>query len=716
MNKIISYWFCKNIYSNNKIINIANKYSKQNNLDLINLNILDKVFNIPHWFLCNKTNKLYFINLVNHNYNNIIPVLSELNYNTYTELLINNDDVLKTDKTINEINKKSSREIRNLRLSLLKSYNKDSSISASSISASSIRNYMLNDPIIDYLKEYNSIKPFNKKRKINKINKINKFNKKQDNFTDYILKAGVEFEEELINILSKEHEIMKVADYTESREVKKFKETINLMKKGVPIIYQGVLHNSDNNTFGLPDLIVRSDYINKLLKYQVISDEESKIKSPLLKTNFHYKIIDIKHSTIHLRSDGLHILNNDNVPAYKGQVYIYTQALNKVLGININKAFIWGKKYSYESCNIKYNITNYLNKLAIINYDNIDSEYIEKTNEGIEWIKSLKNEGSLWSLSPLPSRSELYPNMKNDKDCEFHGIKRELSDEIGEITQVWNCGYKKRKLAHSKGVYSWKDPNFNSKLINMGNTKNGLVIDKILDINRQNKDIIKPDYIKFERDKWHSCNNDMVEFYLDFETLSSNLDSNINSNINDDNRYIFMIGIGYIKNNNWVFNSFIMENKSYESEEKMFNEFMFYINQILFNENKTKCKLYHWSYAEVGSYLNYKFRHNVKINDSHINFYDLNKVFVNEPITIKGALDFSLKTIAKALKENNLIESFWDTESKCSNGLNAMIMANNLYLLKKDNIINDNVMKEIIHYNEIDCKVLWEIHKLMKSY
>ena len=202
MNKIISYWFCKNIYSNNKIINIANKYSKQNNLDLINLNILDKVFNIPHWFLCNKTNRLYFINLVNHNYNNIIPVLSELNYNTYTELLINNDDVLKTDKTINEISKKSSREIRNLRLSLLKSYNKDSSISASSISASSIRNYMLNDPIIDYLKEYNSIKPFNKKRKINKINKINKFNKKQDNFTDYILKAGVEFEEELINIFS----------------------------------------------------------------------------------------------------------------------------------------------------------------------------------------------------------------------------------------------------------------------------------------------------------------------------------------------------------------------------------------------------------------------------------------------------------------------------------------------------------------------------------
>lgn len=710
MNKIINYWFCKYIYNNNKIINIANKYSKQNNLDLINLNILDNVFNNPHWFLCNKTEKLYYINLINHDNNNIIPILSELNYNSYTELLIKNDDIIKTDKIITEIKKTPSREIRNLRLSFLKSYNiNNNMIPNYFVSASSIRNFMLNDPIIDYLKEYNS-------KNINIINKrqykkIKKQNKKQDNFTDFILNAGVNFEEELINILSKDHEIIKVAEYTESRNVNKFKETINLMKKGVPIIYQGVLHNSDNDTFGLPDLIVRSDYINTLLKYQVISNEESKIKSPLLKTDFHYKIIDIKHSTIQLRSNGLHILNNDNTPAYKGQVYIYTRALNKVLGININKAFIWGKKYSYESCNIKYNITNYLNKLAIIDYDNIDSEYIEKTNDGIQWIKSLRSEGSTWTLTPLPSKSELYPNMKNDKDGEYHSIKRKISEDIGEITQVWNCGYKKRILAHSKGVYSWRDPKFNSKLINIGNTKNGLVIDKILNINRQNKDIIKPDYIKFEREKWYNCGDDMIEFYLDFETLTSGLDSNIN----DDNRYIFMIGIGYIKNNNWVFNSFVMENKSYESEEKMFNNFIHFINQILFNENKTKCKLYHWSYAEVGSYLNYKFRHNLKINDNYISFYDLNKVFVNEPITINGALDFSLKTIAKALKEHKLIESFWDTDSKCSNGLNAMIMANNLYLLKKDNIINDNVMKEIIHYNEIDCKVLWEIHKLIKQ-
>jgi hypothetical protein len=67
--------------------------------------------------------------------------------------------------------------------------------------------------------------------------------------------------------------------------------------------------------------------------------------------------------------------------------------------------------------------------------------------------------------------------------------------------------------------------------------------------------------------------------------------------------------------------------------------------------------------------------------------YDLNKVFIQEPVVVKGALNFSLKTIAKALHNNGLIRSNWDSDNKCSNGLNAMIMANDLY--DERNIMNN---------------------------
>jgi hypothetical protein len=469
------------------------------------------------------------------------------------------------------------------------------------ISATSIRNYMLNDPLIDYLKEYN-IKsltdiPMKKKYKVTQHNDI---------FIEHIMNAGNQFEDELINLIMKDHKVVKVANFTESRQIKKLNQTISLMKKGVPIIYQGVLHNHYNNTFGLPDLIVRSDYINNLMGYDIISDDEAITPATLLDTKFHYKIIDIKHSTIPLRSDGIHILNSENIPAYKGQLYIYTTALNKIQGVSINKAFIWGKKYSYESCNIKYNITNFLNKLGTVNFDDIDFEYVEQTQNGIEWIKTLRNEGSLWSLLPTPNKSELYPNMKNDKDGQWHEIKKELSENIGEITQVWNCGFKKRKFAHLQNVYSWKDPKFNSKLLKMDKGKKGPVIDKILGINRQKRDKFRPKKIKYDRKNW--VNIEEMEFYLDFETFNANLDSIIQDSeiIDDPNQFIFMIGIGYEKNKEWVFKSFIMENKTLENEEKMFNEFMEYINQVLCNQNKKTCKMYHWSFAEVGSYNSFK--------------------------------------------------------------------------------------------------------------
>jgi hypothetical protein len=494
------------------------------------------------------------------------------------------------------------------------------------------------------------------------------------------------------------------------------------MKQGVPIIYQGVLHNYENKTFGIPDLIVRSDYINKLIGYNIISDEESKLRSPKLNINYHYKIIDIKHSNIPLRADGIHILNSDSIPAYKGQLYIYTIALNKILGININKAYIWGKKYTYECCKVKYEETNFLKKLGTIDYDTLDSDYIQQTKNAIEWMITLRNEGSAWTLLPIPCRGELFPNMKNEKDSQYHKLKQELNNTICEITNVWYCGIKKRQCAHANRVYGWNDVKCTSKIMGFNPGKIASTVDAILNINRQNTDLIRPKIIKYDRQNWHDCNHDVLEFYLDFETLNSNFGSIIKDGLisYNSNQFIFMIGIGYIKNNKWIFKTFLMEQKTIESEIIMFNKFMKYISDILIQEKKSKAKMYHWSCAEVSAYNNFKSRHSdIIINDSHISFYDLNKVFINEPITVKDAFDFSLKSIAKALKNHNLIKSVWDTSSPCSNGLNAMILANNLYDKNITNtnyiINNEDVMKEIIYYNEIDCKVMWEIHKLIRE-
>ena len=478
MNKIelINKYLNKN--NDNLINKIINYYSNNNKLNLINLEQLNEKNTFYYWYICMKSSEIYLFYIINKskinnnnfinksdNYIDIKTILNkinrfyckqiDINYNILHNRLFKKTNIINYNNNnyiINDIKINTIRIIDYI-TDITEPLNKKRKTNTM-ISASSIKNYMLNDSLIDYLKEYNIKTIYDKPILNNKDNFITNYNlnnnevysdksitheiNKQNNnlnnkneinkniFINTILNSGVTFENELINILAKNHKIIKVSEYYDSLNIQKFNETINYMKSGVPIIYQGVLHNYENNTFGLPDLLVRSDYINKLLKYNVISDEESLLPSPNLNIKYHYKVIDIKHSMINLKSDSIHISNTHNIPAYKGQLYIYTKALNNILGININKAFIWGKKYDFINKNKKYIINDFLKKLGTIDYDNIDIEYVTFSNNAIEWIKLLKLNGHNWSLFPVPSCNELYPNMKNNKNNNYKYIKYEL--------------------------------------------------------------------------------------------------------------------------------------------------------------------------------------------------------------------------------------------------------------------------------------------------
>ena len=767
MNKvtnIINNWtYQSNNFDINNILalKLCKSYSNSKKLKLIHLNLIDKIFNTKYWFICKKTGILYLVNLIINNKNylvdNFIDILSELQYHSF--VLINFIVIESVTKTktntntktkskskfktkyfifnkyysvinINSITKtllvlnKSSRNVRYQRRNIItlkrtletletlekqnlpkmkKTYNR-------MIAATAINNYMINDTIIDYLKEYN----------IYSIQDKSCFLKPQLNdFNKCIMKEGVLFENELIKFFKTKHLIITCAEhFSDCHKKEYYEKTIYLMKQGTPIIYQAVLHNYTNNTFGMPDLLIRSDYINTFMGYEVIDDKEANTPSPTLGLKYHYKVIDIKHSTIPLKSDNKHILNTGSIPMYKGQLYVYTMALNNILGVNINKAFIMGKKYKYTIKNVVYENNNFLNKLGVCDYDTDDISYVEQTINAIKWIQKVRDEGHTWSLLPKPSINELYPNMKNDMDGIYHMIKTDLANIYHEITQIRDCGIKERELAFANGVYSWFDPKCTAKLLGFTKKASSSIIDNILDINRQEKDLIRPNSISWDRIKWGQTNKDTLDFYLDFETLNTRtIDTNqtITCSINN---YIFMIGVGYIKNNKWIFEKFIMKTKTEESEKQMFMEWLDYVNKILKIEKKTIGRMFHWSCAEVICCLSFKNRHpKLNIIDSHISFYDLNKVFVNQPIVVKDALNFSLKSIAKALNKHGYIKSVWNETSPCSNGLTAMVLANNIYdnISLNVDITQESDIKEIIYYNEIDCKVMWEIHDLIKS-
>ena len=577
------------------------------------------------------------------------------------------------------------------------------------ISASSVRNYMLDDPLIDWLKYYNINKlddmpnHNNSNYNINNNSNINNNYNNSHNFSNFIMSQGNLFEKKVFDnliLLKDTFNIVQVSYNNEAQSYEKYKETIDYMKEGVDMIYQGVLHDYKNKLYGIPDLLVRSDKFNSIFN--------QKINFPY-HNNYYYVVVDIKHSTIHLNCNQEYIKDINSVPAYKGQILIYNKILNTIQNYNYPFGFVLCKNICYTKNNINYSNNNFMENIAIINYNNHDSYYNNKLSNAINWIKRMRTIGNNWELLPKPSVVELYPNMKNDKDDNYRKLKIELAEKVNEITSIWWCGYKKRQISHSKKIFSWKDKRFNSKLIKI-NGKIGETIDNILNINRNNSNnrvVYIDDLIK--NNTWRK-NNNYLEIYIDFETMNHNIGQ---VNIDDNNDIIFMVSIGWDNNNNWECETFMINKYNNDEELKMINNMWDFINNKVKELKKVDYKLIHWSHAEITFYNKFLSKHNKYFNE--FKSFDLYKLFLDNNVVVKSALNFSLKTIANAMYKNKLINTSWDSSSICSNGLEAMFLAYNLY--KNNDFIdnNNNIMKEIIKYNIIDCKVMWEILSYLRN-
>jgi predicted RecB family nuclease len=149
-----------------------------------------------------------------------------------------------------------------------------------------------------------------------------------------------------------------------------------------------------------------------------------------------------------------------------------------------------------------------------------------------------------------------------------------------------------------------------------------------------------------------------------------------------------------------MYKNFTMENLSRHSEEKMVDEFISFIS-----DNKN-AKFYHWGNFENYTFRDLNKRHNNKWAFANIKWVNLLSIFKSYPIVVRGAFDFSLKSIAKAMNSHGLISSTWDCDTNCNNGEEAMIEGWKCYrqYQNSQNITSQKEMLTIIKYNEIDCK------------
>lgn len=598
------------------------------------------------------------------------------------------------------------------------------------ISGTSVKNYILKDPLLDWLDKYYECYGLNdrpRKRLRKNLENVN-YTKPSvgESGLDMFFQGGNTFEEKVNAHLARHFEGKLVTINTEGRNgitEDNFEKTKNAILQGIPIILQGVLFNHTNKTRGVTDIIIRSDYINKLVNKQVLSEKRTKIKAPCLEGNYHYLVVDIKWTTMTLCANGYNIRNDGRFPAYKGQLAIYTSLLGQIQGYTPPEAYIMAKAWKIDNKKNPDHGYNCFDILGVIDYDGFDNHYIEKVVNSINWLNDLNKFGFSWS--PLnPNRKEMYPNMSNKMDAPWSKIKKDIGDKINEITEIWYVSDWNRTKAHEKGIMSWKDKRCNSSTLGItGDTKPN-TIDEILEINRNPKGTLEPELIVNNLLNWQE--ESPVDFYVDFETLNSCfLDVNMdiqNSKIEYD--MIFMIGVGYIQNGKWNFIKFVAESATFLEENKIITEFTKFISNKTLEldlKNEFVPRLFHWSNAELTNLEHASFRHNKKWENwqKSVIWVDMYSVFTQEPIVVHGALNFRLKSIGKAMYNLGYVKTKWENDGP-SDGLEAMISAIKLYrekmLNKNLNLTENKIMNDIIKYNEVDCKIIWEIVSYLRTH
>jgi hypothetical protein len=456
------------------------------------------------------------------------------------------------------------------------------------------------------------------------------------------------------------------------------------------------MHDPNSKIFGCVDLLVRSDWLNKLF--------ENCDDLIINKDKIHYVVIDIKFHRIQYNTDGKTIRNEGMIRVFKSQLYIYNKILGYMQDYIPDHAYILGR--GWIKTNIERGVTiceknsNPFNKLGIIDFKGNDSDIVEKSEKAIKWLNELRINNY---DDTFRKYDHCYPNMNNNLETIGKKRKRSIAEANNELTLIGYVGVRHRKNALGHGINNYKDNNLTAEKLGVSG-KTEKIVNTLIDNQKELNQPIKGEYKCPTKQK--------VEVFLDFEYLYSYI---------EDENIPYLCGIGYVNNienleesninimnsnivekidnTPWNFKHILLDDISIESRKKMTENIM----EILKNINATH--IYIWSDVDRRLLINLCKKFNLSDVINNIKWIDMYNFCLNNHINFKGAKGYGLKEIGRVLNENKLTEVNW--RSNLSSSVGAL---KHYYQNIKWNPSN------LIYYNEIDCKMIYEILLNLRIY
>jgi hypothetical protein len=281
---------------------------------------------------------------------------------------------------------------------------------------------------------------------------------------------------------------------------------------------------------------------------------------------------------------------------------------------------------------------------------------------------------------------------------------------------MWYLGADKRDalLARTPPISRWDDPALSAAVAGVRGEVVAPRFDAILDINREMAGPpVRPERVTVREGEWRTP--EPLEFFVDFETVSDLDDDFARLPARGGQPLIFMIGCAHMEAGQLRFRCFTADALTPASEAKVLDAWFAHMADVQERLGVVgEANVFHWSPAErtslVTAYNSAQARHPEK-GWSEPRWFDfLNQVVKAEPVVVRGALGFGLKAIGKALHAHGLIETEWSDGP--TDGLGAMVGAWRAAAEAKERGVSLRdvaLMQEIERYNEVDCRVMYEV-------
>ena len=578
------------------------------------------------------------------------------------------------------------------------------------VSASKTRNWLGGDPLLDWLDRYGREHGFVPD------DDLDGYDPRTD-FRQFVFEQGHRFEDGVIGLIRAKLSTVRIGSgWRDARDLERAVATIEAMRSGVPVIEQAVLRNPENRTYGIADLLVRSDYLDQIVPGSLGLDAARHSAPGIDGASWHYRVVDIKFRTLDLRAGGE---AGTEMAPYMAQVWVYNEALGRIQGYTPDAAYLLGRAWQQG----KERGSSCFERLAPVNHDrtimkNAGATIAQSVGEGLDWVRRLRREGGGWDVLPRPSVPELYPHARNHQDQPWHMAKAQIAERLAELTLLPGMNPERRRAAHAREIWRWDDPQSSATTLVI-DAEYANQCDAVLAVNRDDPDlVVAPERIGLDGSAWRTPTG--LEFYVDFETVSNLADDFSSLPQIGGQALIFQIGCGRWEDGSWRFEQWTVDRIREADEAVMIDHWIGHMDRLRIERGLiwSDVRIVHWSPAEssnLGSAYN-SARHRHRDRDWPVlPWFDFLVEVREAPVAVRGAFGFGLKGIAKGLHAAGLIETTWGDGP--TDGLGAMVGAwwcDGEAARVGGSMGNQLLMQEIGAYNEVDCRSMAEVVRWLR--